>query len=277
MAETGNKKLLNPGSGTPKISNSLHWHISSNVLCNYMKEQEYLDLILQNRAIIPRYVIEPIGYLGLSNFKNICFPMTCFCDIPFSKVASHMSRYGEYGIGLDKETVLNKYRIQPIQYINSKSPLADDFKQAFLSYYEFDQEIDSLHKVLSDYLISTLVYMKPVWGYETDSNGDLKNYIYQDECEWRYIPSDRFPKDLELILPQEMTNNHAKEIFSKVLRNHKECWLQFEWEDVRYIMVPDEEAVRKTIATIDSLSVLDEEKHMLMTKIEISSRFADNL
>lgn len=277
MAETEKEKTMNPGSGNITIADRLHWNISSNVLCNYMKEQEYLDLILQNRAIIPRYVIEPIEYLGLSNYKNICFPMTCFCDIPFSKVASHMSRYGEYGIGLDKETVLNKYRIQPIQYINSKSPLADDFKQAFLSFLESDQEIDGLHKVLSDYLISALVYMKPVWGYETDSNGDLKNYIYQDECEWRYIPSDRFPKDLKLILPQEMTNNHAKEIFSKVLRSHKECWLQFEWQDVRYIMVPDEAAVRKTIETINTLPMSDEEKYELMTKIEISKRFADNL
>ena len=277
MEEAENRDLLNPGCGKPEITDRLHWNISSNVLCNYMKEQEYLDMILQNRAIIPRYVIEPIEYLGLGNYKKICFPMTCFCDIPFSKVSSHMSRYGGYGIGLDKETVLNKYRIQPIQYINNKSPLADDFKQAFLTYLESEREIDGLHKVLSDYLISALVYMKPVWGYETDNNGNLKNYIYQDECEWRYIPSDRFPRNLDLILPQEMTNNYAKEIFSKVLQNHKECWLQFGWQDVRYILVPDEEAARKTIGKINSLPILDEEKYELMTKIEISSRFADNL
>ena len=36
------------------------------------------------------------------------------CDIPFSKVSTHMSRYGEYGIGLDKEAVLKNYGIQPI-------------------------------------------------------------------------------------------------------------------------------------------------------------------
>ena len=52
---------------------------------------------------------------------------------------------------------------------------------------------------------------------------------------------------------------------------------QFEWQDVRYILVPDEEAARKTIGTINSLPILDEEKYELMTKIEISSRFADNL
>mgnify|MGYP000396973394 CR=1 FL=1 len=63
----------------------LHWNLSSNVLCNYMKEQSYLDLILKNRAIIPRYVIEPVKYLAIDGLDQICFPMTCFCDIPFSK------------------------------------------------------------------------------------------------------------------------------------------------------------------------------------------------
>ena len=46
----------------------LRWKNSANVLCNYMKEPEYLELILRNQAIIPRYVIEPLEYLkiGLS-------------------------------------------------------------------------------------------------------------------------------------------------------------------------------------------------------------------
>lgn len=111
------------------LGNVLHWNNSSNVLCNYMKKQEYLDRIIKNQAIIPRYVIEPIEYLKLKDLKKICFPMTCFCDIPFSKVSTHMSHYGEYGIGLDKEAVLKRYRIQPIHYINDNSPLTDDFRE----------------------------------------------------------------------------------------------------------------------------------------------------
>ena len=49
---------------TPDLGNTLHWNNSANVLCNYMREQRYLNMILQNRAIIPRYVIEPVDYLG---------------------------------------------------------------------------------------------------------------------------------------------------------------------------------------------------------------------
>lgn len=33
-----------------------------------MKKPEYLYQILRNKAIAPRYVFEPLGYLGLTNY-----------------------------------------------------------------------------------------------------------------------------------------------------------------------------------------------------------------
>lgn len=97
---------------TPRLPESAVWHIGSNVLCNYMKKSEYLDMILKNKAIIPRYNIEKTDYLGIEELLNVCFPMICFCDIPFSSVNTHMSRYGSYGIGFDKKAVIEKNRIQ---------------------------------------------------------------------------------------------------------------------------------------------------------------------
>ena len=210
---------------TPKLKDKLHWNNSSNVLCNYMKKPEYLYLILKNSAIIPRYVMEPLDYLDLGDFKKICFPMTCFCDIPFSKVSTHMSRYGKYGIGLDKAAVLDKYRIQPIHYINEKSPLADDFKEAFQ--VAVKEKLSETAKRLADYLASTLMYMKPIWGWELNENSDMIQRVYQDECEWRYIPSDSFPKELHLILSQNETTEKGKEKYSNVLERHDECWLNY--------------------------------------------------
>lgn len=147
---------------TPELGNSLHWNNSSNVLCNYMKKQDYLNQILLNAAIIPRYVIEPLDYLDLKDIPQICFPMTCFCDIPFSKVSTHMSHYGEYGIGLDKQTVLDKYRVQPIHYINGNSPLVDDFKEAFQ--VSLSGNFSGEASKLAGFLVSSLMYMKPISG-----------------------------------------------------------------------------------------------------------------
>lgn len=262
--------------GIPDLGNNLHWKNSSNVLCNYMKEQEYLDLILQNSAIIPRYVEEPLDYLNLKNIRKICFPMTCFCDIPFSKVATHMSHYGEYGIALDKNAVLKKYRVQPIHYINGNSPLADDFREAFA--VSVRAEFDGEAAVLASYLSSTLMYMKPIWGLEEDMNENMREYVYQDECEWRYIPSDHFPSELHLILRQSETTEKGKNTYSDVLKRHSECWLKFDWTEVRYIIVPDEAAVSHTISVIKTLdNIEDSEKDMLISKLEISRRFSENM
>ena len=183
--------------GDLSISKELHWNNSSNVLCNFMKKQEYLNNILKRSAFVPRYVMEPLDYLDLGDINKICFPMTCFCYIPFSKVQTHMSYYGEYGIGLDKSAVLRKYRIQPIHYMNSGSPLIDDFKEAFKVSRE--EHLESRAASLADYVASTLLYMKPIWGFEELEDGNKQTYVYQDECEWRYIPSDNFPQSLHLI------------------------------------------------------------------------------
>lgn len=263
---------------TPDLGNTLHWNNSANVLCNYMREQRYLNMILQNRAIIPRYVIEPVDYLDLGEIKKICFPMTCFCDIPFSRVGTHMSRYGEYGIGLDKVSVLKKHRIQPIHYMNEKSALTDDFKEAFLQFSNLETAPDEPVKGLLNYLLSTLMYMKPIWGQEENKAGKLEGYVYQDECEWRYIPTDNFPDELKpIVLKQKDTTEKGRDAFSKALVRHREYWLSFEWSDVRYLMVPDELAARETIATIETLNMEEQEKHWLISKIEISRRFSDNM
>lgn len=258
-----------------ELGNSLHWNNSSNVLCNYMKEQDYLNQILQNTAIIPRYVMEPLDYLNLKDIRKICFPMTCFCDIPFSKVSTHMSRYGEYGIGLDKQTLLNKYRVQPIHYINENSPLADDFREAFEA--SLSETFTGAASTLSGYLASSLMYMKPISGLIDNEDGVEDSYVFQDECEWRYIPADNFPSNLHLILKQQETTETARNKYSDVLKNHRECWLKFNWEDVRYIIVPDEAAVKNTIATIQSLEMDELGKNLLISKIEISKRFSDNM
>lgn len=255
----------------------LNWTNSSNVLCNYMKEQRFLNMILQNKAIIPRYVIEPVDYLGIDGLSQICFPMTCFCDIPFSKVSSHMSRYGEYGIGIDKDVMLRMHRIQPVHYINSNSPLMDSFKKAFNMYYKNGKKLIEGEEELLDYLHDTLLFMKPIWSPNIEENGSVQPYIYQDECEWRFIPLDNFPKELHLILLPQETSEKGKNEYSKTLANHKECWLCFEWSEVRYIMVPDESAAKRTIDTILNLNIGEDEKYLLISKMEISKKFSENM
>lgn len=266
---------INAG-GTLELEPKLHWKNSANVLCNYMKEPEYLELILKNQAIIPRYVIEPLEYWNIDGLSRIAFPMTCFCDIPFSKVGNHMTLYGRYGIALDKQKIIEKFKVQPIQYINSQSPLADDFREAFATYYRQEKRVNEEDRVLLNYILSTLLYMKPISGLE-EMNGEVRPYIFQDECEWRYIPTENFPKTIPLLMKEDQITEKGKNAYSKVLTEHQETWINFAWDDVRYIIVPDEPALKRIIDVIKELSLDDTTKYLLISKIEISNRFSEDL
>lgn len=262
--------------GTPEIEPKLHWNNSSNVLCNYMKEPEYLEMILKNQAIIPRYVIEPLDYLNIQNLQKIAFPMTCFCDIPFTKVGNHMTSYGRYGIALSKQEIIQKFKVQPIHYMNPQSPLVADFKEAFVSYYRSERRVHQEDQVLLDYILSTLLYMKPISKIEI-IDGTSRPYIFQDECEWRYIPTDGFPSSIPLLMKEDQITEKGKNAYSHVLEEHPETWIKYDWEDVRYIIVPDEPALERIINVIRQLPIGDVIKYMLSSRIEISNRFTEDL
>ena len=262
--------------GTPDLEPKLYWHNSANVLCNYMQKSEYLEMILRNQAIIPRYVIEPLEYLNIEGLHRIAFPMTCFCDIPLSKVGSHMTQYGRFGIALSKQPIIEKFRVQPIHYMNPQSPLAADFREAFAEYYRSEKRVHKEDKMLLDYVLSTLLYMKPISKIE-EINGEMRSYIFQDECEWRYIPTTDFPQSIPLLMKEDQITEKGKNAYSEVLAKHPETWIKFDWEDVRYIIVPDEPALQRIIEVIKGLQVDDNMKYLLISKIEISNRFAEDL
>lgn len=262
--------------GTIEIPAKLKWNNSANILCNYMKELEFLEMILTNKAIIPRYVIEPLLYLKIEGLHKIAFPMTCFCDIPLAKVGGHMSHYGRYGIALDKHAIINKFRVQPIHYMNPDSALVNDFKSAFSDYYNTGKKVHPEDKVLLNYLMSAIMYMKPISGMEK-IEGEERPYVFQDECEWRYIPTENFPKDLKLILAENAATENAKSYYSKALLSHPETWIKFDWEDIRYIIVPDEVALKRIIEIIKELPLGDTQKYFLISRIEVSTRFTEDL
>lgn len=85
-------------------------------------------------------------------------------------------------------------------------------------------------------------------------------------------------QELPLILRQSETTEKGKNTYSEVLKRHRECWLQFDWSEFRYLIVPDEASAKHTISVIKTLENMEEsEKELLISKIEISRRFSDNM
>ncbi len=252
---------------------------SANTLFNFMEQFVFLQGILLKKAIVPRYCIEKMDYLniklGTKEFTDIAILQKCFCDIPLHKLSdtfsvtgsgasfnslsseekvkiqhnkTHFDFYGEFAIGFAKEWSEHK-KLQPIHYLNNESAFTDQFKQTLNIALNSDELLD----VYSDDVIQRLAFIKPLRGlmprkFKREDGSEilvevLKNF--HDECEWRYVPdsSTLSSVNLESIIAKEdiISNNDVRDEINKNLESNRynSLWLRFEYEDIRYIIVPN--------------------------------------
>ena len=257
------------------VSEQLESVTSANILCNYMTKIEYLKEVIRNMAFIPRYVEENLEYLNVQDLHTIAFPMTCFCDIPLTKVKSHMGVYGDYGVAIKKNVCIER-DVQPILYLNNSARLKNDLSEA-LSKLLHEDPITPEWRILPDTMLSVLLYSKPIVGYMSRDEWDKPHrLLFKDECEWRYIPS--VPEDMPLIIPQDDNTKKGRKYYSKALARDKSTWFSFQVDEIEYIIVPNEAAAIEMISAIRSMKGKSQtDKHKLISKIEIADKFKANL
>ena len=245
---------------------------SANTLFHFMKKQEYLNSILLRKAIIPRYCIETIDYLNIRNgtrsFNEVAILQKCFCDIPFHKLADSFS-WGE------------KKHLQPVHYLNKDSQYAKDFSALFGRVFKDDD----IPEEYSQDVINRLAYIKPLRGimkrkitrrdFSSATIEICKNF--HDECEWRYVPSDEVLTALntESIIANPYIIHLADEISNGLEQDrYKKLWLDFSYDDIRYIIVPDIRARIEIIKTITDLpdSCFENQDDILMQKNVLISK-----
>lgn len=263
---------------------------SANTLFHFMTKPEYLNAILLRRAIVPRYCVETIDYLNIHNgtraFNEAAILQKCFCDIPFHKLAdtfsvngvgevydslskderadleknnTHFAYYGEYAVAFSKSWGERK-KLQPVHYLNKDSQYAKDFSALFERIFRDDDIPDEY----SQDVINRLAYIKPLRGImkrriirRDSSSATIEIYKnFHDEREWRYVPSADILSSLktESIIANPTMIPFSNEI-SKGLENerYKALWLDFSYDDIRYIIVPDIHARIDIIRTIMDL------------------------
>lgn len=231
---------------------------SANSLFRFFKKQSFLFDALKNSALIPRYYTENVDYLTIEH-KNIAYPMVCFCDITVHRLANHVGYYGAYGIAFSKEWGLNK-GIQPVQYINNNSELRKQFCYAFAEAIE-----QRINNAPANFLLSQMSYIKPIVGtMPRDGKVDHKNFT--DECEWRYVPNVD-PLDL----PSAVVDDDivAIDSLNKTIATHDSCWLKFKPDEIKYIILPDNDSLDDICTLFDELSISDPDKRRLLSKIII--------
>lgn len=271
-----NKKVYTVEDAELRYTKNLKTEQSANTIFNFMQEAKFLYKILLENAITPRYNFEIIDYLKIF-FKKIAFPMTCFCDINLHKIKLHTATYGEYGIAFNKDWGINN-KIQPIHYVNINSLLIEDFNKAYNDAEKIDIPENIYVEQLSDYMLSHLLYMKPLNGYMLKKSGErYKNF--QDESEWRYIPNFSCTNvDLDLIYSENTTQAQLDE-YNLALNIVDECKLKFSYKDIKYLVVPNEEERTNLIKFIMSLkeSKDENEKYQLISKIIVLSELEEDV
>ncbi|MBI9013871.1 MAG: hypothetical protein JEZ08_16675 [Clostridiales bacterium] len=248
---------------------------SANVLFKFLKEPDYLKQLLAKKSILPRYSEEPVEYLNLKNIEKIAFPMSCFCDIHLSKIKPHVSFYGFYGIGLKKSWGIDK-GIQPVQYMNTESHLCKSLENIFKASME---NIDNEQfESYSDHVLMQLLYVKPITG-EMYRDGEYLSKTFHDEKEWRYIPEMKEAvTSLPLIIPQKNMVTANIKLYSDAIEQSKELWLDFNYSDIKYIIVKTENDRDELIDFIcNEITISINDNRILISKIIVYDELKEDV
>lgn len=281
---------------------------SANSLFHFMKEGQYLNNALINKRLVPRYCEEDISYLGLNepNKCNIFVLEKCFCDIPLHKLAenfplkyiekdldhypgdvlnefqnnnTHFDYYGQYAIAFSKDWCVKK-NLQPVHYVNPDSDYCDSFRKAL----EFSLVQDDISEDISNDIISRLSFLKPLSGRMKRIDKSTKYNIeveknFHDEKEWRFVPNQQSIEDFRkgsVIRSSEPIKQHLEAINRDLEEEqYRDFWLRFEYDDIRYLIVPNSGARIELISTImklnkdafNSVVPVELQKNILISKI----------
>lgn len=211
---------------------------SANTLFRFFTKFKYLKGALQKQALIPRYYGEDVNYLDIG-YNQISYPMVCFCDINMHRLGEHTNTYGKYGIAFTKAWGM-KAGIQPLQYVNPNSPLCKDFSLAFKEAIERNKICSENESTKGeDYILTQMMFLKPIIG-DMPRNGKWEHRNFTDEREWRYIPEMK-KIDLPPVVPPDYSSSLYMLNATLEEQNCEECWLKFEYSDLKYIIIPSKD------------------------------------
>ena len=252
---------------------------SANTLFHFMKQFGYLRTILSKRAIVPRYCIETMDYLhikcGENDFSEVAVLQKCFCDIPLHKLAdtfsvtgtgdafeklsseekfqiehnnTHFDLYGKSAIGFSKDWS-ERNRLQPIHYLNTDSSYSSHFQQVLSQALN----ADDLPDAFAEDVLYRLAFIKPLRGIMQRSIERSKGNFttvdiyknFHDECEWRFVPDHTAVAKVYLesvtANPRIIGDKDQMKDINQSLEGERynALWLRFDYDDIRYLVVPD--------------------------------------
>lgn len=268
--------------------------ITANALFNFMQEYSFLEKILLNMSIFPRYYPEDISYLKLKykskDLTEWYIPMTCFCDIPLHQISYHAEGnpsspedrgYGKFSIAFHKSFGIKK-GIQPIHYLNQESinavELTNTMNLLLSEDFEGVSEAPKVNDIITNFIFEYIRIIKPYYGQMKRKGKDNQIQIikknFQDEHEWRYIPkleSNELP--LMLIEEKDILAEEVNKLYTDSIPLTTKGVLSFNVDDIRYIFVDTNQNRNKLIKFIrqkrKGRRLNRQEKDILISKIMV--------
>ncbi len=274
------KKIISDGLRFSYAYESMPSQIIANI--NYPSSPECIDRVYKN--------------------TGVAIPMISFCDIPITRAALHMEKYGNYMIGFDKEFMIDMCRpiINPVIYVYSNNlseafielsnVYADTVKQQNSQILAVSkkgigheskeiQELAKTYGLRKFFLLYILGLVKPMFESET-------NYCYYNEREWRAFLSDDSCNDCNWkweITKEDYVGyrDEWNEKLSHDFDNYITLYEDFIREGLTNIVVSNENEVDEIIEFILNSQKLfgysdvsKETRHYLISKITSFERIA---
>lgn len=231
--------------------------ISSQSLFHFTGSLSILKKILKDQHFLVRECEE--HHWGGYKFS---VPMACFCDIPLSKISSHISQYGCYGIGMSSQWA-NKKKLCSMIYVRNKSELSNWVNKTL---ERIATHPDDTVNVETIYLLSRIKKYKGIVPNKQGDKTNKEKYItFYDEREWRFVPKRLTIQDIKISKEYENLDLQDKEK------------LPFTLSDIEYIIIKNEserkdiiKAINKIKSEKDSLDIL---KSKILTVKQIEQDF----
>jgi len=247
--------------------------ISSNTLFHFTNSAEKIIGIIKN-GFVPKFCLEELGYdifFDTNTKDESAVPMTCFCDLPLSKIDNHLEFYGSYGIGLSKDWG-KENGLTPLTYIHENSTQINYLKQLgnLITDVFFETDIFKDLPMEKNPLIALFElsgFYKPYSGQMWRINKYVEKRFY-DEREWRYVPFLNVKDGSHYRLSKDEFLNEIKRASAND-RIAKDFSLKFKCEDIKYIIVSKESEMIALFDALDSMTneFSDDERKILKTKI----------
>lgn len=223
--------------------------LSSNTLFHFTNSLDVLYKILEE-GFWPRYCKET-GWKGEGN-PLFAVAMVSFCDIPLSQIHQHIGYYGNYGIGVSKEWALSAH-VRPVYYITREMI---SYVQGLVGKGSFEKETEEhvQKKMKRNYQLNyrrMLTGMKAYSGWNWKEKGGvngkiIRNYVYYNEREWRYVPEDS--GNVYLIT----AHNRSVDLDSYNQKTKEFC-IKPKPNDIKYLIINSEQERIEVLKKIDEL------------------------